>query len=130
MPNKTYAKEWLEIASHHLESAKILYEKAHYTDIIGIELHQAIEKTLKAIPAYLNKKIDKTHELSILLDNTKDNIKIDYIYYDLCDIASEYYKENRYPTPRYILPEITEIKEIMDMAIDLHEKVCDFVSKP
>ena len=43
MPNKTYAKEWLEIASHHLESAKILYEKTHYTDIIGIELHQAID---------------------------------------------------------------------------------------
>ncbi len=53
MPNKIYAKEWLEIANHHLESVKILYEGTHYTDIIGIELHQAIEKTLKAIPAYL-----------------------------------------------------------------------------
>ncbi len=60
----------------------------------------------------------------------KDIIKIGHIYYDLCDIASEYFKENRYPTPQYILPEITEIKEIMNMAIDLHERVCDFVSKP
>jgi len=30
MPNKTYAKEWLEIANHNLESAKILYVEAHY----------------------------------------------------------------------------------------------------
>jgi len=44
MPNKQYAKEWIEIALHHLESAKTLLDADHFTDIIGLELHQAIEK--------------------------------------------------------------------------------------
>ena len=58
MPNKKHAKEWLEKARHNLKAAEILFKANHYTDVIGIELHQAIEKTLKALPAFSNKKIE------------------------------------------------------------------------
>ncbi len=42
MPNKTSAKEWLNIAYHNLKSAQILFENNHYTDSIGNDLQQAI----------------------------------------------------------------------------------------
>jgi len=35
MPNKTYAKEWLEKAYHDLSSATILFNSNHYTDTIN-----------------------------------------------------------------------------------------------
>lgn len=49
MPNQTYAIEWLEIAKRNLETAEFLLKHDHYTHIIGIEIHQTIEKTLKSI---------------------------------------------------------------------------------
>ncbi len=44
MGNKSSAIEWLIIAWHDLSSARILYAARHYTDTIGIDLQQAIEK--------------------------------------------------------------------------------------
>ena len=57
--NKTALKGWLTIAYHDLQSAKILYEAEHYTDSIGNDLAQAIEKILKAIIAYKNQRFQK-----------------------------------------------------------------------
>lgn len=61
--NETAAKEWLSKAWHHLSSARLLFNADHYTDIIGVELHYAIEITFKSFSAYENKKILRTHEL-------------------------------------------------------------------
>lgn len=46
--NEPAAKEWLTKAWHHYGSAQILYEANHYTDTIAIDLHYAIEVTLKS----------------------------------------------------------------------------------
>lgn len=51
--NKTSATEWLIIAYHDLKSAQILFAANHYTDSIGNDLQQSIEK------------IPKTHEKKI-----------------------------------------------------------------
>ena len=61
--NKTASFEWLVIAYHDLKSAEILYNANHFTDSIGNDLQQSIEKTLKAILASQNKKIPKSHDL-------------------------------------------------------------------
>ncbi len=61
--NETAAREWLTKAWHHYSSGKLLYEVNHFTDVISIDLHYAIEVTLKAFLAYENKKIVKTHNL-------------------------------------------------------------------
>jgi len=45
MPNKPLAVEWLAKAYHDLSSARILYAANHYTDTIGIDLQQSIEKS-------------------------------------------------------------------------------------
>ncbi len=52
MPNKQYAKEWLEFSRKHLETAILLLRENHYTDIIAFEIHQTVEKALKAILAF------------------------------------------------------------------------------
>jgi HEPN domain-containing protein len=57
MPNKIYAREWLELARHNLQGAEILFAADHFTDVIGCETQQAIEKALKSLLALRNLKI-------------------------------------------------------------------------
>ncbi len=61
--NKTAALEWLKISYHDLKSAQILFAANHYTDSIGNDLQQSLEKMLKSIIASKNGKIPKTHDL-------------------------------------------------------------------
>ena len=121
--NKTASKEWLIISFHDLKSAEILYNANHYTDSIGSDLQQCIEKSMKAIIAYKNQKIPKTHDLyeiySLIDELTFENNHIDLLY-----IATDYYKEERYPNPNYFLPTRKEIKKVLDFADSLLEKIC------
>ena len=122
--NKTSSLEWMVIAYHNLRSAQILYGADHYTDSIGSDLQQTIEKTLKSILAFRNLKIPKTHdlyEIYTLIDDfllEEDEITILYI-------ATEYYKEDRYPNPNYCLPEKAEIEEVLHFTENLFDKVCN-----
>src|SRR6056297_3098663 len=101
MPNKTYALEWLELAKKNLDTADFLYKNDHYTDIIAVELQQSLEKMMKACYAFHNQKIPRIHEVIALLDYCNNYIAIDDEYFELCEIASEYYKDNRSPSPQY-----------------------------
>lgn len=96
MPNKTSAFEWLRIAYHDLLSATILYDAKHFTDSIGNDLQQSIEKIFSLFP----------DELAYL------------------ERATEYFKEDRYPNPYYSLPPREEIKEVLDFTNTLFERVC------
>ena len=127
MPNKTYALEWLQLAIKNLETANFLYQNNHYTDIIAVELQQALEKMMKSCYAFHNKKIPRIHELVALLDFCKNYIKIDENYFELCEIASEYYKDNRYPSPQYSIPERSEIESILNMASALFSRIKDYI---
>ena len=44
MSNKSYALEWFVIAQRNLETAQLLHQVNHYTDVIAIDLHQTLEK--------------------------------------------------------------------------------------
>ena len=125
--NKQSSIEWLRIAYHDLKSAQILYEVNHYTDSIGSDLQQSIEKTLKSLLAFKNKKIPKTHDLYEIYDLLEELIfeedEIEYLY-----MATEYYKEDRYPNPNYSLPKREEIKEILDFSERLLFKVSSLLN--
>jgi HEPN domain-containing protein len=60
--NVTSAKDWLVKSWHHYSSAKILFDAYHFTDCIAVDLHYSIEISLKAILAYRNDKIVKSHD--------------------------------------------------------------------
>ena len=52
MPNQIYATEWINFAQRNLETARILYKEDHYTDIIAVEIHQAVEKSFSVSTAF------------------------------------------------------------------------------
>ncbi len=127
MPNRTYAKEWLEFAMRNLKTARLLYEADHYEDIIGIELQQALEKALKSIMANENIKIPKDHDLVKIYFIVEQFINISDDEIVLLKKATNYYKEDRYPNPNYCLPSRDEIKEILNFTEELFDKVCDIL---
>ena len=122
--NKTAAEEWLTIAYHDLESARILYEANHYTDSIGNDLQQALEKILKALIAYKNEKIPKTHDLYEIYVSIEE-LKLEESQIVALETATEYFKEDRYPNPNYSLPSREEIKTVLDIASGLFTQICD-----
>ena len=133
MPNKKLALEWLEKAWHDLESARILFDANHFTDVIGIDLQQGIEKTLKSLLAYQNKKIIKTHNLIILADESKNLIFLNEDQTRLFELATLYYKEGRYPDFNTEMPEKKDIIDIMNLAYNLYYqavKIVDNQNKP
>ncbi len=121
--NKTSASEWLNIAFHDFRSAQILYEAKHFTDSIGTDLQQAIEKTMKSMLASQNKKIPKTHDLYEIY-NLVDDLKFSEYEINLLHFATEYYNEDRYPNPNYSLPTRDEIERVLIFAKELFERVC------
>jgi HEPN domain-containing protein len=125
MPNKTSAKEWLNIAYHDLKSAKILYEANHFTDSIGNDLQQSLEKILKSILAHENKQIKKSQDLVENYYLVLHCIQLQDEEISLLEQATEYHREDRYPNPHYSLPPRAEIKEILDFTEKLFDYVCD-----
>ena len=124
--NETSAKEWLEKSWHNLSGAKILYNAKHYTDIIAVELHYSVEKTLKTFLAYNNQKIPKTHDLNNIYEFVKKYINLDDDI-QLLEQISDYHIEESYPALHRELPSREEIKEVLDFAEELFEKVCNIL---
>jgi HEPN domain-containing protein len=124
MANKTYAKEWLTFSLKNLNTAKLLFDVNHYEDIIGIELQQSLEKLLKSIMANENIKIPKDHDLIKLYFTIESFIDILEDELVKLRIATNYYKEDRYPNPYYCLPSREEIKEVLNFTENLFDNVC------
>ncbi|MEA3352466.1 MAG: HEPN domain-containing protein [Campylobacterota bacterium] len=124
MANKTYAKEWLTFAIKNLNTAILLHDANHYEDIIGVELQQALEKTFKSILANENIKIPKDHDLVKLYFMVEKNINIEEDEIIFLRLATDYYKEDRYPNPNYSLPSKGEIKEVLSFTQNFFDKVC------
>lgn len=124
MPNKSYAKEWLFFAKRNLDTALLLYRERHYEDIIGVELQQTLEKTLKAILVWDNKKIQKEHDLVKIYFLAEECIPLNDEEITKLRIATNYYKEDRYPNPNYFLPSQDEIKAVLDFTQDFFDKAC------
>jgi len=110
------ALEWLDVASHDIKSAHILYDADHYTDSIATSLQQAIEKMFKAMLAKSGLKIPKTHDLTQLYFLINQEVELSESEINLLDKATLYYKTKRYPNPSYSLPDRQEVKELLDFA--------------
>jgi len=125
--NERSAREWLVKAWHHYSSALILFKVNHYTDVIAVDLHYAVELTLKSILAYNNHKIVKTHDLIEVYKFIKNTIELSEDELDLLDIISEYHIGESYPTADRRLPPLEEIKEIIRFTDRLILEVCNIL---
>jgi len=116
-------KEWVEIASQDLASAKYLVSmKPVPLEIICYHCQQCAEKYMKAYLVFRNKEVIKTHDLIALykelieLDTTFEEIKNECI--DLTDFSVT----TRYPY-KLELDKIDMEKAIMDA-----EKIQTFIT--
>ena len=127
MPNKKLAIEWLDFARKNLETAILLNRENHYTDVISIDIQQAIEKTFKAVYAFNNDKIPRSHDLDILFNYTSDYIKWVNIEIKELLIVNDYYQAERYPGPKYFMPDREEIIKSIKLAQKILEQVENFI---
>jgi len=116
-------KEWVEVASQDLASAKYLVSmKPVPLEIICYHCQQCAEKYMKAYLVFRNKEVIKTHDLIALykelieLDTTFEEIKNECI--DLTDFSVT----TRYPY-KLELDKIDMEKAIMDA-----EKIQTFIT--
>jgi len=124
--NTQAVKEWLIKAWHNLSTAQLLYQAEHYTDVIAVDLHYAVEKMLKSFLAYENKKIPKTHDLVDIYELIKKYINLENKKF-LLDQIGEYHIEESYPAFDRPLPPRKEIKEVLDFTEELFDEVCEIL---
>ncbi|MBR2700412.1 MAG: HEPN domain-containing protein [Clostridia bacterium] len=94
-------RQWLDFAAQDLGVSKHLF--AQYRpmplEIICYQCQQCAEKALKALYIYLSIPggIPRTHDLSLLLDQMRNTVRISDDYYDLADRLTPYGIAARYP---------------------------------
>jgi len=128
MPSKKLALEWLNFARKNLETAILLNREKHYTDVIAIDIQQSIEKTLKAIYAFNGEKIPRTHSLEILFNYTSNYIEWNGIEIKTLVMISDYYQTERYPGPKYFMPDRDEINKFIHLAKSIFQQVAQYIN--
>ena len=120
---KKQAQEWFERGRHDLETAQLLYDERGYTDSIAYHIQQAVEKYLKGYLVLHGKKPPKIHELDTLLNHVNVfDVSLDN-FLELCEKASRYYIEDRYPPGPIVEYDYNEIKADLDKAWELIQKI-------
>jgi HEPN domain-containing protein len=117
------AEEWFERGQHDIETAQLLYEEQGYTDSIAYHIQQGVEKYLKGYLVLHGKKPPRIHELDALLNRIT---AFDYSFNDfleLCEKASRYYIEDRYPPGPLVEYEYDEIKADLGKAWELIREI-------
>ncbi len=127
MPNQILSLEWYDFARKNLETAKLLYRENHYTDVISIDIQQAVEKALKAVYAFNNDKIPRIHAIDVLFNYASKYINFEDFDLKSLFIISDYYQSERYPGPKYSMPERDEIIKSIDLAQRILVQVYNYI---
>jgi HEPN domain-containing protein len=128
MPNRTYAIEWYELAYRNLETARVLIRERHFTDSIALEIHQALEKSFKAIFAYHGISIPRTHALPLLFSFVHEKTGLSKEITEDLIIISDYYESERYPGPRYFIPDREEVEKYYDFAEEILNTIFNYLN--
>jgi HEPN domain-containing protein len=125
---KEQAEEWFERGKHDIEMAQLLCDKRGYIDIITLHIQQALEKYMKGLLVYNGREYKRTHDLTLLLNMIGEFNKNLKEFSDLCNIASKFYIEDRYPPGQ--LPEYSyeEIERILKQALSMIRKIKQMIN--
>lgn len=117
---KQAAMEWFERGDRDIETAQLLYDEQGYTDVIAYHIQQAIEKYLKGYLVLKGQRPPWVHELDTLLNLvSKAEPDLYSPYIDLCEKATRYYFDERYPPGPPAEYSREEIKADLDLAWQL-----------
>jgi HEPN domain-containing protein len=123
MPNPKLALEWLVFAQRNLETAQLLMRENHYTDVIAFDIQQATEKALKAVYAFNNESVPRIHALDVLFNYANTNIQFKNIDIKQLLTINDYYISERYPGPKFSMPDMDEISESLNLAQTILDQV-------
>ena len=92
------AQEWFDRGDRDLDAAQLLQDERFHTDVIAYHLQQVIEKYLKGYLLLNGVRPPRIHDLDTLL-NLASDVEPDLYdpFIDLCEKATRYYLEERYP---------------------------------
>ena len=111
---KQVVKEWFERGAHDLKVAKIIFAEEEYFDSVLFHTHQAVEKYLKGYLISKGWKLEKLHDLEMLLTEA---ISFDIGFQKYLDFGRKltaFYYEDRYPPGPITYYSKEEIEEILD----------------
>ncbi len=92
------AVEWFTHANRELETAQLLYDLQGHTDAVAYHMQQTIEKYLKGYLVLNGKEPPWIHELDTLLKKIeKISPGLYQPFIELCEKATQFYVEGRYP---------------------------------
>lgn len=119
-------EQWLHIAERDLKAAKILHEAGQY-EVAAYQCQQCAEKALKAVLAFYEQPLRKTHDLGVLLRNVIDSMDDSFLTLtEACDALNGLDTEYRYPDEDApSLPTEEESAKFLDDAC----LIFDFVSE-
>ena len=102
MTDLDYAKEWLKISERDYASAKHL-ETMHPMpyEVICYLSQQSVEKSLKAILAFNNTAIAKTHDIKLLYNQCKNYTDKVFLDNNIADLITKFATTSRYPDEMY-----------------------------
>ena len=124
---KDETKIWLDYSNENLESANILLESELFNPCLQ-NVHQCVEKALKALLIENSIKQKKTHSIlelkKILLNN---GLQIE-ITDDDCDFLDSIYLPSKYPLSS-VLPHYEPDFSICNKGISIAKKVFNFIDK-
>jgi HEPN domain-containing protein len=123
-PLKQQAKEWFERGDHDVETARLLYNERGHTDAIAYHVQQTIEKYLKGFLVLHGQKPPWIHELDALLE-TVARFQPDLYpkFIELCERATRYYLQDRYPPGPPADYTYEEMKADLDLTGELVELI-------
>ena len=124
-------KQWLDMATMDFDVAKYLMENYYPKplEIICYHCQQAAEKAIKALMVSFGTQdgIPKLHDLSFLLNQIKNFVKIEEKYYDYADTLTPYGVSVRYPNELFL--EERHAKEAIQYAEEILEWICSLVDE-
>jgi len=62
-------REWIEVATHDVDTVHLLIKESGHPDIIIYHIHQAVEKLIKAAILRCEAPFEKSHRLDKLLNH-------------------------------------------------------------
>jgi len=114
---KDETKLWLEYADENLKSSQILIKSELYNPVLQ-NAQQSVEKNIKALFIERGIKLQKTHNIIVLVEILKQNDIFLDIDEDQSDLLDSIYLSSKYPFGS-VLPDFTPDESICKVAINI-----------
>ncbi len=130
MPDKEslIPTDWFKKAGSDIRTVEILIAQKGDTEIAAMHIQQAIEKYIKGYLLAKGWKLKKTHDLPELLDEAVKYSSLLEKFRDLCEEATVFYFEARYPFFKEG-PTVEEVSEFLMQAKEMVKVILEEINK-